>query len=107
MLWTVGAIPEEFTYGRVGYLSTRAKVRLMLHDRHIGSRVADQRPGIAVTAFVQNTLSHVELIGLAVLGSSAMVSAACMACASESWEPQRQIHGTSPTSRRFQSRSAC
>ncbi|MCA6108585.1 hypothetical protein [Bradyrhizobium cenepequi] len=52
VFWTIGSIPEEFTYGRVGYLSTRAKVRLMLHDRHIGSRVADQRPGIAVAAFV-------------------------------------------------------
>jgi hypothetical protein len=77
VFWTVGSIPEEFTDGRVGYLSTRAKVRPMLHDRHIGSRVADQKPGIAVAAFVQNSLSHVELIGLAVLGSSARPAAEC------------------------------
>lgn len=58
LFWTIGSIPEEFTYRRVGYLSTGAKIRLMLHDRHIGGRVAGQRPGVAVAAFVQNTFSH-------------------------------------------------
>jgi hypothetical protein len=45
----------------------------MFNDGHIGSRVADQRPGIAVAAFVQSSLSHGELIGLALLGSAAIV----------------------------------
>lgn len=75
MFWTVGSIPEEFTYWRVGYLPTRANVRLMPHDRHVGRRVADQNPGIAVAAFVKNSLSHAELIGLAVLCSSARPAA--------------------------------
>ena len=73
MFWTVGSIPEEFAYGGVGYLSARARVGLMLHDGHVGNRVADQRPGIAVAAFVQSSLSHGELIGLALLGSAAIV----------------------------------
>ena len=73
VFWTVGSLPKELSYRRVGYLSARAKVGLMLHDGHIGSRVADQRPGIAVAAFVQSSLSHGELIGLALLGSSAIV----------------------------------
>ena len=52
VFWTVGSTPQEFTYRRVGRLSTGAYVRLMLHDGHIGSPVADQRPRIPVGAFV-------------------------------------------------------
>jgi hypothetical protein len=45
---TVRAISEEFPMGV--YLSTRAEVRLMFDDRLLESRVACQRPAIAVAA---------------------------------------------------------
>jgi hypothetical protein len=71
VFWTAGSVPEEFTYGHVGYLSTGVDVRLMLDDGQIGSRVAGQSPGIAAAVFVQNLLRHAVLIGLATVGSCA------------------------------------
>jgi hypothetical protein len=62
-------VSEEFADIRVGDLSARAHVWLVFHDRQLRRRIARQQPSVAITALVQKSFAHTNLIEIAPRGS--------------------------------------
>jgi acetone carboxylase beta subunit len=60
---------HRFTDLRVGDLSAGADVWLVLDGGHAGHRVAREKPGVAVTAFVQNSIGHLDQSSWRLFGS--------------------------------------
>src|SRR4029077_16310215 len=54
VLRTVRTFAQKFANFSVGRPSSRADIRLMLHDWRVGSRMTRQKPDVAVAALVQN-----------------------------------------------------